>query len=304
MRIAVLEDDPILQELLKSTLEQHDHACSAYTTGAAFLKDLRSETFDLLILDWHLPDMEAPQVTHTVRQMVGPQLPILLITRRNGERDVVEGLANGADDFMTKPLRMGELVARASALLRRAFPQAMGSQLAFGPYCFDPAQRSLALHGNIVELKNREYELALLMFRNTGRLLSRGHIREVVWGEVSEAPSRSIDTHVSRLRAKLVLTPANGYTISSIYGVGYRLDKVVTGTDPSANEAPDADAESHTDTAPPAIRTASAPQGRVDAGELGPAFQPRITTSLTNFLSSHSHSTMGASVGTTSAPTW
>ncbi|MNV63247.1 Sensory transduction protein regX3 [compost metagenome] len=172
--------------------------------------------------------------------MVGPQLPILFVTRRNDERDVIAGLAHGADDFMTKPLRMGELVARASALLRRAFPQAMGSRLEFGPYCFDPAQRSLALHGHIVELKNREYELALLMFRNTGRLLSRGHIREVVWGEVSEAPSRSLDTHVSRLRTKLILTPANGYTISSIYGVGYRLDKVPTGTEPRSTEDPDA----------------------------------------------------------------
>ena len=228
MRIAVLDDDPILQELLKSTLERHEHVCRTYATGAALFKDLRTETFDLLILDWHLPDMDGPQVAEMVRQIVGPQLPILFITRRNSERDVIEGLAHGGDDFMTKPLRMGELVARASALLRRAFPQAMGVQLDFGPYSFDPTQRSLSLHGQIIELKNRESELALLLFRNSGRLLSRGHIREAVWGEVSEAPSRSLDTHVSRLRNKLVLTPANGYTISSIYGVGYRLDKAVS----------------------------------------------------------------------------
>lgn len=226
MRIAVLDDDPILQELLKSTLEKHDHVCRIYGTGASLLKDLRIETFDLIILDWHLPDMEGPEIAQTARQIVGPQLPILFITRRNGERDVIEGLANGADDFMTKPLRMGELVARASALLRRAFPQAMGSQLAFGPYSFEPAQRTLSLHGQPIELKNREYELALLMFRNTGRLLSRGHIREVVWGELSEGRSRSLDTHISHLRTKMVLTPSNEYTISSIYGVGYRLDNV------------------------------------------------------------------------------
>lgn len=118
MRIAVLDDDPILQELLKSTLEQHEHVCRTYATGAALFKDLRTETFDLLILDWHLPDMDGPQVAEMVRQIVGPQLPILFITRRNSERDVIEGLAHGGDDFMTKPLRMGELVARASALLR------------------------------------------------------------------------------------------------------------------------------------------------------------------------------------------
>lgn len=233
MRIAVLDDDLILQELIKSTLERHNHVCRTYATGTALLKDLRIETFDLIILDWHLPDMEGPQIAQMARQIVGPQLPIMFITRRNGERDVIEGLAHGADDFMTKPLRMGELVARASALLRRAFPQAMGTTLEFGPYCFDPAQRAITLHGHIVELKNREYELALLLFRNAGRLLSRGHIREVVWGEVIDGPSRSLDTHISRLRTKLVLTPPNGYTVTSIYGVGYRLDKVTTGTEPS-----------------------------------------------------------------------
>lgn len=243
MRIAVLDDDPILQGLLQATLEKHDHACRTYSTGTALLKDLRMETFDLIILDWHLPDMNGPQVAQTVRQIVGPQLPMLLITRRNDERDVIEGLSSGADDFMSKPLRMGELIARASALVRRAFPQAMESRLEFGPYAFDPAQRALTVHGHAVELKNREYELALLMFRNTGRLLSRGHIREVVWGELSEAPSRSLDTHVSRLRTKLALTTANGYTVSSIYGVGYRLDNVGAGTQASGNNEPDTDTD-------------------------------------------------------------
>ena len=108
---------------------------------------------------------------------------------------------------MTKPLRMGELVARTTALLRRAYPQAMSDNLVFGPYRFDPEKRSLWLRDQPVELKNREYELALFMFRNAGRLLSRAHLREVVWGETSEAPSRSLDTHMSRLRTKLELTP-------------------------------------------------------------------------------------------------
>lgn len=233
MRIAVLDDDPLLQELLKTTFEKHDHICRTYFTGTALLKDLRMETFDLIVLDWHLPDMDGPQVAQTVRQIAGSQIPILFITRRNDERDVIEGLAHGADDFLSKPLRMGELIARASALLRRAFPQAMSTTLAFGPYRFDPAKRSLTLHDQVVELKNREYELALLMFRNTGRLLSRGHIQEVVWGETTEGPSRSLDTHISRLRTKLMLAATNSYTISSIYGVGYRLDKGMAGAEPS-----------------------------------------------------------------------
>jgi DNA-binding response OmpR family regulator len=225
MRIAVLDDDPFLLELIKGTLERHDHVCHTYSEGASLLKDVRYETFDLLIVDWHLPDMDGTDVVQAVRQMGGYQPPILLITRRNDERDVIEALNRGADDFMSKPLRMGELVARMTALLRRAFPEAMGTRLAFGPYVFDAVKRALSVRGQPVELKNREYELALFMFRNAGRLLSRAHLREVVWGDVTEAPSRSLDTHISRLRSKLDLTESNGYTISAVYGMGYRLDR-------------------------------------------------------------------------------
>ncbi|PIF93170.1 DNA-binding response OmpR family regulator [Acidovorax sp. 62] len=226
MRIAALDDDPILLELIKATTEHQGHVCHTYQTGAQLLRDIRHETFDLLIVDWHLPDMEGPEVVASVRQSTGRQLPILFVTRRREEQDVIEALSCGADDFMTKPLRMGELMARATALLRRAYPQAMGNNLAFGPYRFDPDKRSLLLNDVEVDLKNREYELALFMFRNAGRLLSRAHLREVVWGETSEAPSRSLDTHVSRLRSKLDLNPANGYVVSAIYGMGYRLDAV------------------------------------------------------------------------------
>lgn len=183
MRIAALDDDPILLELIKATTEHHGHICHTYPTGAQLLRDIRHETFDLLIVDWHLPDMDGPEVVTAVRQMTGRQLPILFVTRRREEQDVIEALSCGADDFMTKPLRMGELVARATALLRRAYPQAMGNNLAFGPYRFDPDKRSLLLNEVEVDLKNREYELALFMFRNAGRLLSRAHLREVVWAK-------------------------------------------------------------------------------------------------------------------------
>lgn len=292
MRIAVLDDDPILLDLIEGTLEQQRHMCHTYACGADLLKDMRYETFDLLMVDWHLPDMDGTQVVQTVRQMAGPQMPILFITRRNGERDVIEALACGADDFMSKPLRMGELVARVSAMLRRAFPEALGSQLEFGAYHFDADLRTLAVHGQPVELKHREYELALFMFRNAGRLLSRAHLLEMVWGDVNEGPSRSLDTHVSRLRTKLALTEANGYTIASIYGKGYRLNPVHT-TPPGSTEA-----------APGAKASRATRQGRGSAADAAGPRQPRTTTSSTNFRSSHSHSKIGTSVGTTSDPTW
>jgi len=226
MRIAVLDDDPLLLAQIKGTLECHQHVCHTYTDGTSLLQALRYDTFDLLIVDWHLPDMEGPDVVQSVRGTQGLQLPILFITRRSNERDVIEALARGADDFMSKPLRMGELVARATALLRRAFPQCMGARLEFGVYRFDPELRVLHVHGETIGLKNREYELALFLFRNTGRLLSRQHLREAVWGDATDSPSRSLDTHMSRLRTKLALSEANGYTITAVYGMGYRLDAV------------------------------------------------------------------------------
>ncbi|WP_298213909.1 response regulator transcription factor [Acidovorax sp.] len=242
MRIAVLDDDLLLLEQIKGTLECHHHVCHTYADGTSLLKALRLETFDLLITDWHLPDIEGPEIVQTVREMSGMQLPILFITRRNEERDVIEALSRGADDFMSKPLRMGELVARTAALLRRAFPESMGARMAFGVYSFDADKRALYVHGQPIELKNREYELALFMFRNAGRLLSRTHLREAVWGDASETSSRSLDTHMSRLRTKLELTEANGYTISAIYGMGYRLDPLNTGTASAPPRLPIAEA--------------------------------------------------------------
>ena len=234
MRIAALDDDALQLDLIKQATEAMGHVCHTHLTGAELLRTLRRETFDLLIVDWHLPDMEGTEVVQTVREMGGMQLPILFITRRNAERDVIEALSRGADDFMSKPLRMGELVARTTALLRRAYPESMGARMAFGAYCFDADKRSLSVHGQPIELKNREYELALFMFRNAGRLLSRPHLREAVWGDGAETPSRSLDTHMSRLRTKLELTEDNGYTISAIYGMGYRLDPC----QPAASGAP------------------------------------------------------------------
>ena len=132
MRIAVLDDDLLLLEQIKGTLECHQHVCHTFADGTSLLQALRQETFDLLLVDWHLPDMEGTDVVQTVRNTHGMLPPILFITRRNDERDVVEALSRGADDFMSKPLRMGELVARTTALLRRAFPQSMGARLDFG----------------------------------------------------------------------------------------------------------------------------------------------------------------------------
>jgi DNA-binding response OmpR family regulator len=224
MRIAAVEDDIILLELLQATMERAGHSFHGHLTANGLLKNLRSQTFDLLLVDWHLPDMSGPDLVRSARKLSPSGMPILFLTRRNGEQDVIDGLGSGADDFMTKPVRLGEMAARINALLRRAYPDAMAGAVDFGRFRFDPQTHVLYVDGVAVELKHKEYELALCLFQNTGRLMSRNHLRELVWGEVDDIPSRTVDTHASRLRTKLDLTPDKGYALTAIYGIGYRLD--------------------------------------------------------------------------------
>jgi DNA-binding response OmpR family regulator len=226
MRIAVLDDGVDQPKRISQTMTALEHECHSYTEGRALLQAMRRQTFDLLILDWNLPDMKGPDVVKSIRRELNSRLPILFVTDRHDEGDLVEGLNAGADDFMVKPARAGELEARVNALLRRSYPAQHEAELIFGPYHFYPPSRLLKVRGVQVELKNREYELALFLFQNLGRLLSREHLHEAVWGLGVEALSRSLDTHISRLRTKLDLRPANGFLLLAIYGLGYRLETI------------------------------------------------------------------------------
>ena len=237
MRIAALDDEPLQLELIKRTMVSIGHECHTFDHGEALLRELRKETFDLLILDWQLPDISGPDVVRWVRSYLDRRVPILFVTNRREERDIVEGLAAGADDFMVKPIRIGELAARVRALLRRIYASQGDTELGFGRYRFVIGMPILEMDGKPVDLKHREYELALFLFQNMGRLLSREHLREAVWGRGADIPSRSLDTHISRLRNKLELRPANGYLLTAIYGLGYRFETMAAASAPHKDEA-------------------------------------------------------------------
>ncbi|WP_294259384.1 response regulator transcription factor [uncultured Comamonas sp.] len=224
MRIAALDDDPLQLELLQQVATEAGHSCHSYLKGAALQLALRRESFDLLLVDWELPDSSGPDIVRWVREHISKEVPIIFVTHRSEEADIVEGLASGADDFMIKPIRAGELRARIAALLRRAYPLTVQSVLDFGPYRFLTTTNGIEMEGRPVEVTHREYTLALTLFQNRGRLLSRDHLREVVWGHNAEVQSRSLDTHVSRLRNLLNLRAGRPYAISAVYGYGYRLD--------------------------------------------------------------------------------
>ncbi|MEG2045775.1 MAG: response regulator transcription factor [Comamonas sp.] len=232
MRIAVLDDDPLQLELIDQVVRQAGHQSRLHQSGAAFVQDLRRESFDLLLIDWEVPDLSGPEVVRWAREHLPAALPIVFITHRSEERDIVEGLSCGADDFIVKPIRVAELQARIAALLRRAYPQAQEDVLEFGPYRFTHSTFTAEFHDQTVVLTHREFALAVLLFQNQGRLMSRDHLREAVWGQNSEVLSRTLDTHVSRLRQVLRLRPGHEYAISAVYGLGYRLDALDTTTSP------------------------------------------------------------------------
>jgi DNA-binding response OmpR family regulator len=227
MRIAALDDEPSALELIESSMRAIGHECCTFSRGAALLRALRRETFDLLVLDWQVPDVTGVDVVRWTREHEGHRVPVLLVTSRITEQDIVEGLAAGADDYMFKPIRVGELIARCRALLRRCYPEVeQATTLEIGPYRFDLVARRASVDGSAVELKRMEFELAVFLFNNIGRLVSRGHLIDAVWGQGEHVGSRSLDTHVSRLRTKLDLRPQHGFRLSSVYSHGYRLEMV------------------------------------------------------------------------------
>lgn len=231
MRIAGVDDDPLQLEFYARALAAQNHSFHGFANGEALRRHLRRETFDLLIVDWELPDASGPELVGDIRTQYGPAMPILFATLRDSEADIVQGLACGGDDYMTKPIRLAEFNARLNALLRRAWPETRDETLDFGRHRFHTGRRTLELDGQPVELGEREYDIALLLFNNLGRLLSRDHLREAVWGYSAGIISRSLDTHISRLRSLLDLQPASGLVITAVYGIGYRLEKVGDGGD-------------------------------------------------------------------------
>lgn len=182
MRIAVLDDDPIFLKLVEATIHQMGHATILFETGEDLLRAMRRESFDLLIVDWLLPGLSGIEVVRALREAGGNKLPILFASQCNEEKDIVAAFNAGADDFMTKPLRVQELMARVSALMRRAYPDVSTMRLDFDPYRLEPHTRTVYLKEQPIELKHREYELAEFLFQNCGRLLSRSHLTEAVWG--------------------------------------------------------------------------------------------------------------------------
>ncbi len=225
MRIAIIDDDTTLAASVTSALSGNGWACRAHADGRSFIATMHRESYDAYIVDWSLPDMSGLDVLRAIRARVPMTVPVLFLTAHDGEQDVLQALEAGADDFIVKPPRIGELQARLRAMWRRhsRIPDAPDTY-EYDRFRFDLKLQRAWVEGQPVDLTQKEFRLAVLLLRNLGKPLSRGHIREVVWGRDSEIPSRTMDTHVSRVRTKLGLRPERQYLLAPVYSYGYRLE--------------------------------------------------------------------------------
>jgi DNA-binding response OmpR family regulator len=228
MRIAILDDDDAQIDALSLLLTSASHSCKSFRASKPLLNALRQETYDLLILDWNVPDLPGIEVLNWTRKNLKVAPPALMLTGRLDEADIVVGLNAGADDYVVKPVQPAVLLARVNAILRRTYSQQSDAPVErYGDYVFNLPSQSVEIEGETVSLTAKEFDLALLLFKNIHRTLSRSHILESVWGRHPDLQTRTLDMHISRIRTKLRLRPEHGFRLAPVYSYGYRLERLV-----------------------------------------------------------------------------
>ncbi len=223
--IGLVEDDPDQAVLFSYWLENAGYNVRVYQDAADFRRKLGVEAVDLLLLDWNLPDESGLDVLKWLRSEGYTRLPVIFLTARNDEADIIDGLKAGADDYLTKPARQGELLARVGAMLRRMGLVSEGGAVEdLPPYRIDFGKRRISLNERDVVLTEREFDLAAFLFRRRGRVVSRDALLEGVWNIRNDVATRTVDTHISRLRKKLELAGEHGWRLNAVYQHGYRLE--------------------------------------------------------------------------------
>jgi two-component system phosphate regulon response regulator PhoB len=225
VRILVAEDEASLGELLRYNLEKEGFAVQVTTDGEEALIEIHDWRPDLLILDWMMPGLSGIEVCRRLRMMhEGRALPVLMLTARGEDEDRIRGLMTGADDYVTKPFSMSELIARIRALLRRSSPGLGEDVAAFGDIRLDRGRKRVTRAGRDIRLGPTEFRLLDVLIRRPGRVFSREQILDMVWSREAEVELRTVDVHVGRLRRALTFGHERD-PIRTVRAEGYALDE-------------------------------------------------------------------------------
>ncbi len=234
-RVLIVEDEPHIRELVSLHLGLEGYICEGVGDGRTALGRVEADRYDLLVLDLMIPGVDGLALCRAVRNgRVNQDVPILMLTARRDESDKVVGLESGADDYLTKPFGVRELVARSRALLRRPRPAAAAAvqdeegrqSLAIHGIEIDPARRRVVVSGREVELTDQEFRLLHLLAANAGIVFSREALLAKIWRGHTFVTVRSVDTLVKRLRRRIEADPAHPRWLLTVWGVGYKFADV------------------------------------------------------------------------------
>ncbi len=227
MNVAVLEDSPSQVEWVSKLLQSHGHQIYSKGDGDSFIQLLKQQLVDVVLLDWEVPGATGLAVLKWARSNLSPSMPILMVTQRDDEDSIVQALNQGADDYLQKPVRERELLARMAAQLRKSKRgEASSMQFQVGQFSFNLEAKTLTVNGRAVNLPTREFDVATLLFRNPGRIITKDALSKHIWGTADRKYDASLATYVSNLRSALGLRARNGYVIATVYNYGYRLERM------------------------------------------------------------------------------
>lgn len=226
-RVLVIEDDPDIADLLLINLQDMGFTTHHAPDGQKGLEQALSGKYEMIILDVMLPKLDGLDVCKQIRQQ-NKTLPILMLTSRSEEFDKVLGLELGADDYLTKPFSLRELMARVKALLRRVdLSQQVGEdgpkEMHYNGLSINLEKRKVVLDGAIIDLTAKEFDLLALFAVNPGRAYSRQELLDIVWGYQFDGYDHTVNSHINRLRGKIEKNPSEPTFIKTVWGVGYRF---------------------------------------------------------------------------------
>jgi len=223
--VLLVEDDDTLREALGYMLRREGHDVRAAADGKAALDAFGPPTPDIVLLDLMIPVIDGIEVCRRIRKT--SDVPIIMLTAKNSEADIVLGLEVGADDYVTKPYSTPELLARIRSAIRRGRAEAKAKPadlLTVGDITMDVLQHRVTVGGKAVAMPLKEFELLHLFMRNKGRVITRPQLLKRLWGTEFPVDTKTLDVHIRRLRSKIEVDPANPQRLTTIRGVGYRME--------------------------------------------------------------------------------